>query len=278
MNWGNSILRMSYIGLLLSIFALVYFWIDLKQADERDLVLPDSQILTSDNTSSVALYEAKTDGHAFFLTIDDSEGKNFISENSDRYKLKSLHRGDFWDPKRCSQMQSIVSSSSIIFLDSVVSQESKTDFISLLYLFDTNTRTLKKVETEIKLLKIFRKVEGNGEGIYAIAFSKKKLGYSLYKIDEANNKLIFIKNYYNLEDYNLLTATDTLAWCKNFGRECVYDNDFNFSYNNNDVEEYRAIDNAFETKIILNKREIFRVKDNDVVRYFFIGLKDLMNS
>lgn len=273
MNRIRSILQFGLFGLVLCLLVLAYNWTVLRN-DKVDVVLPRAQIIESDNNSSIALYEAKREGQGFFLTIDDSENKNFTKQNENKYELIALHRGDFWDPKRCSQMQNMIFKHNIVFLDSVVSQENKKGFTTLLYFYDTEKNILKKFETETKLVKLFKKEEGNDVGLYALAVNTVSLEYILYKIDYISNKLIFIKSYHDLEDFNLVTATDTLAWCKDYGKVCVHDTDFNLDFSNNDFEEYRSIDNVFETKIFRNDREIFIVNDNDRIRYFFIGMKD----
>ena len=266
-------------GLILGIFLLFLLESHLgipEKVGEKGIFLSKSEEVLSDDSSNIGLYEVKKEGHSFYVTIDSSENQDYTKDNQYGYSFESLHKGDFWDPKRCSQMQSIISKKKIIFLDSVVSTKNNQNFTTLLFIFDIESKSLTKLETEINITKIFIKRDENENGFYAISYDRKDLDYDLYKLDLATNRLIFVKNYQALEDFNLLTATDTLVWCKDFGKVCERDIGYAFDYQNNDFVEHRSMNNAFEAQIFLADREIFRVDSRDKIRYFFIGLKDTM--
>jgi len=264
----NNYKYLILIILVVTIFSGLVFY--QKNSQKNELFFGGEIEIKNEDGVDMALYrKVISDGveeKNLYMGLDIGDTKNF-----DDKSLIKLHTNGFWDPKKCSQMQLVLGKEKFVFVDSFIETEGDPGFSAFVFVYDVKTNKLMQYESPISINKIYKTENQEIDEFYTISKDKKTDKYSLYKLDLLNKKFVFIKEYSQEGGYGLVTATTTLAWCKDFGAKCVYDQDHIFERKDKEYRTEKSLNNVFEVREFYKNKEVFRLKEADMVRSFILG-------
>lgn len=223
--------------------------------------------IKNENTGNMGLYKMKVGNENLYVSLDIEENPSY----EENIEIQKLHTNVFWDPKKCSQMQVSLGKEKIVFVDSFIESQGNPGFSAFIFIYDVKENKLVQYESPISINKIYKTEEG--DNFYVISKVKDSgNNYNLYKVDLPNRKFIFVKSYEQPEGYGLITATKTLLWCANFGKDCVGDQEFPFQKGDELIRIEKDVDNVFGVRVLWENKAIFELKSSDLVRSFILGV------
>ena len=219
------------------------------------------EVIEHDEKSNIGLYVKKTDNHNIYITLDISR-----AENPNGWRR--MHGGDFWDPKRCIQMQSVIAEDFLLLSDVTQSRDSKgkNHLVYRLFLFDLERNRLLEATTHKKIQKIY----SDGKNFF-IMTQKNEATLSLYMLSPHSKKIKHKKNYQIPLGYSLDRLATTIRWCNAVTGTCNETTEHAFVDKKAGLTEKRNAVDVFNVQLSVDGESILDSSTEDGLRAFVIG-------